>query len=195
MARRAAAIKKEITVDSVYGDPLISILINKVMKRGKKTVAERIVYGSLVSLYLQVRRTAKDASGKAKSEKMSEYFSGLEGGSAKLKTLVPEGIAKQDVLDCFYQAVKHAKPDVELKPRRVGGATYQVPVEVNSSRGDSLSLRWLLEAATNGSEKGMVSCLARALLDAYNNQGAAVNKKNTVIKMAQANAAFAHFRW
>lgn len=195
MARRGSAVKKEITVDSVYGDPLVSILINKVMKRGKKMVAERIVYGALIYFFLQVRRASKDASGKAKSEKMSEYFSSLEGGSAKLKTLVPEGVAKQDVLDGLYQAIKNTKPDVELKSRRVGGATYQVPVEVNGSRGDSLALRWLLEAATNGSEKGMVACLARALLDAYNNQGAAVNKKNTVIKMALANAAFAHFRW
>ena len=130
--------------------------VNILMSRGKKSLAERIMYEAMDSM---------------------------------------EERAKQDALKLFKQAVDNVKPVVEVKSRRVGGSTYQVPVEVRSERRTSLSMRWIVGAARRRGEKSMAEKLAAELLDAANNRGAAVKKREDTHKMAEANKAFAHYRW
>ena len=130
--------------------------INVLMRRGKKSVAERVFYGSLES----VREKTKD-----------------------------------DPLKVFKQAMENVKPVVEVKSRRVGGATYQVPVEVRSDRRTSLAIRWIIQYAKERSEKSMQEKLAAEFLDAANNRGASIKKKEDTHRMAEANKAFAHYRW
>jgi small subunit ribosomal protein S7 len=140
----------------VYGDPLVARMITGIMRKGKKTVAERIVYGSMEII----------------KEK-----------------------AKEDPVSILKKAVDNTKPVLEVKSRRVGGATYQVPVEVRPERRLALSLRWMITFARGRSEKRMVDRLSAEILDAYNNRGLTVKKKEDTHKMAEANKAFAHYRW
>lgn len=157
MSRRRRATRRIPSPDARYNSPLVTHLINVVMKSGKKTIAERIVYGAF--------------------EKMSEK------------------LQKGDPVDMLMGALENARPKLEVKSRRVGGATYQVPVEISFERQESLALRWIVDAA--GSRKGvaMREALAAELVDAYNNTGTVVKKKEDTHKMAQANRAFAHLRW
>jgi len=134
----------------------VAKFVNILMSRGKKSLAERIMYEAMDSM---------------------------------------EERAKQDALKLFKQAVDNVKPVVEVKSRRVGGSTYQVPVEVRSERRTSLSMRWIVGAARRRGEKSMAEKLAAELLDAANNRGAAVKKREDTHKMAEANKAFAHYRW
>jgi len=154
--RRAGAQRREVAPDPHYGSRLVAKFINTMMSRGKKSVAEQIMYGAMD--LMQQR-------------------------------------AKQDVLKLFKQAVDNVKPAVEVKSRRVGGSTYQVPVEVRSERRTSLSMRWIVGAARRRGEKSMAEKLAGELLEAANNRGAAVKKREDTHKMAEANKAFAHYRW
>jgi len=156
MPRRAIVAKRETMPDPKYGDKLVAKFVNSVMRRGKKSVAERIVYGALDII------------------------------STK---------AKEEPLKVFKKAVTNVKPVLEVKSRRVGGSTYQVPVEVRSERAVSLAMRWLITYAKGRGEKSMVHKLAGELLDAANNKGAAVKKKEDTHKMAEANKAFAHYSW
>ena len=156
MPRKGPAKKREITPDPIYGNILLQRLINRVLIKGKKSVAEKIVYGALEAI--------EEKTGK----------SGIE---------------------VFEEAMKNVMPQVEVKPRRVGGATYQVPVEVRAERKTSLALRWIV---TNSRKRGgntMVERLAAELMDAANNTGASVKKREDAYKMAQANQAFAHYRY
>ena len=157
MSRRRRATRRIPSPDARYNSALVTHLINVVMKSGKKTIAERIVYGAF--------------------EKMSEK------------------LQKGDPVDMLMGALENARPKLEVKSRRVGGATYQVPVEISFERQESLALRWIVDAA--GSRKGvaMREALAAELVDAYNNTGTVVKKKEDTHKMAQANRAFAHLRW
>lgn len=156
MARRRAADKREIIPDPKYSNELVARTINCVMRRGKKSTAENIVYGA------------------------------LEEVKNKMNT---------DPLEVLVKAVDNIKPRVEVKSRRVGGSTYQVPVEINRFRQMALALRWLTTFA--GTRKGvaMEKALALEIVDAFNNQGNAVRKRDDVHKMAQANKAFAHYAW
>ena len=156
MARRAAAKKREVPPDPVYGDVVVQKFINSLMKEGKKSKAEKIFYGAMEVI---AKRT------------------------------------KDDPLMVFKRALENVKPRVEVKSRRVGGATYQVPIEVRPERQQSLAIRWLIQAARNRSEKGMINKLAAELIDAFNNHGAAVKKRDDTHRMAEANKAFAHYRW
>ncbi len=159
MPRKGPVQPREISPDPVYKDVLVHKLINKVMKDGKKSKAEKIVYTAMKNL----------------SEKTGD-----------------------DPLTALHKAIENIKPILEVRPRRVGGSTYQVPMEVPPRRQISLALRWLVEAARNRSGKGnytMVEKLTNELLDAYNNRGAAVKKKEDTHRMAEANKAFAHYRW
>lgn len=157
MSRRRRATRRIPSPDARYNSALVTHLINVIMKSGKKTIAERIVYGAF--------------------EKMSEK------------------LQKGDPVDMLMGALENARPKLEVKSRRVGGATYQVPVEISFERQESLALRWIVDAA--GSRKGvaMREALAAELVDAYNNTGTVVKKKEDTHKMAQANRAFAHLRW
>jgi small subunit ribosomal protein S7 len=157
MSRRRRATRRTPSPDSRYNSALVTHLVNVIMKSGKKTIAERIVYGAF--------------------ERMSEK------------------LQKGDPVDMLMGALENARPKLEVKSRRVGGATYQVPVEISFERQESLALRWIVDAA--GSRKGiaMREALAAELVDAYNNTGTVVKKKEDTHKMAQANRAFAHLRW
>jgi small subunit ribosomal protein S7 len=157
MSRRHRADKRAATPDIRYSSPLVAHLINVIMKSGKKSLAQRIVYTAF--------------------EKVSEK------------------LQKGDPVDLLIGALENARPRLEVKSRRVGGATYQVPVEISYERQESLALRWIVAAA--GSRKGtpMGEALAAEIVDAYNNTGNVVKKKEDTHKMAQANRAFAHLRW
>ncbi|HXF53160.1 MAG TPA: 30S ribosomal protein S7 [Hyphomicrobiaceae bacterium] len=156
MSRRHRAEKREVNPDPKFGDLVITKFMNAVMKEGKKSVAERIVYGAL--------------------ERM-------------------EARAKQNPVQLFHQALENVMPAVEVRSRRVGGATYQVPVEVRNDRRQALAIRWIIAAARGRSENTMVDRLSAELLDAANNRGTAVKKREDTHKMAEANRAFSHYRW
>ena len=157
MSRRKRVYKKEERVDSRYGSPAVERLITTVMKRGKKSLAERIVY------------TAIDKS--------------------------REGSDSVDPLEVVNKAVENVRPRLEVKSRRVGGATYQVPMEVTPARQISLATRWIVQYADNRKGMPMAEALAKEIRDAAAGQGNAIKKREDTHKMAQANRAFAHFRW
>jgi small subunit ribosomal protein S7 len=156
MSRRREVIRRELSPDPVYQDRLVTRFINNVMKRGKKSLAERIVY---------------------------QAFS------------VVGDRAKEDPLKVFKRALDNVKPAIEVKSRRVGGSTYQVPVEVRPERRVTLGMRWIILYARSRAEKTMQQKLAAELLDAASSRGGAVKKREDVHKMAEANKAFAHYRW
>jgi small subunit ribosomal protein S7 len=156
MPRRAEIQVRPIEPDPVYNSQLVTQVINKVMSRGKKSTAERVVYAAL--------------------DRISE------------KTGKPP-------VEILEQAVKTVTPVLEVKSRRVGGANYQVPVEVPQRRARTLAVRWLVDFARDRREKGMVDKLSAEILDALNQQGGAFKRKEDVYRMAQANKAFAHYRW
>ena len=159
MSRRTRAPKRTILPDPKYGSELLAKFMNMIMNHGKKSVAERIIYGALD------RISEKEAQEGAKS------------------------------LELLEQALENVKPVVEVKSRRVGGATYQVPIEVRPARRQTLAMRWLIEAARKRSEKSMAHRLAHELMDAAENRGTAVKKKEDTHRMAEANKAFSHYRW
>jgi small subunit ribosomal protein S7 len=159
MSRRAQAPKRTILPDPKYGSQLLAKFMNMIMNDGKKSVAERIIYGALDRI----------------SEKESQ-----EGAKS---------------LELLEQALENVKPTVEVKSRRVGGATYQVPIEVRPVRRQTLAMRWLIDAARQRSEKSMAHRLAHELMDAAENRGTAVKKKEDTHRMAEANKAFSHYRW
>jgi len=159
MSRRNQAPRRNVLPDPKYGNEMLAKFVNMVMKSGKKSVAERIVYGALDRI---AERSGND----------SEF-----------------------AVELLSQALENIKPAVEVKSRRVGGATYQVPVEVRAQRRETLAMRWAIEAARGRSEKTMALRLAHELMDAAENRGSAVKKREDTHRMAEANRAFAHYRW
>ncbi|MBH64757.1 MAG: 30S ribosomal protein S7 [Alphaproteobacteria bacterium] len=156
MSRRHRAEKRETFPDPKFGDQVVSKFMSCIMLDGKKSVAERIVYGALDAI----------------EEKVN-----------------------QDPVGVFHEALDNVKPAIEVRSRRVGGATYQVPVEVRDGRRQALAIRWLIDAARGRSENTMVERLSGELLDAANNRGSAVKKREDTHRMAEANKAFSHYRW
>ncbi len=156
MPRRREIAKREILADPKYNNQLVAKFINSLLKRGKKSVAESILYGAFDIIEKKI---------------------------------------KEPPVDVFEKAVGNVKPVIEVKARRVGGSTYQVPTEVASSRRVALGMRWLILHARERGEKTMKEKLAAELIDAANNRGAAIKKKESVHKMAEANKAFAHYRF
>ena len=178
MSRRHRAEKREILPDPKFGDIVLSKFINNVMYGGKKTAAEHIVYGAIDILEKKgANENKKDESDESSSE---------DGDAISYKS---QG------LRLFHNALKNVRPKLEVRSRRVGGATYQVPVEVRPDRAVALSMRWLIEAARKRSENTMVDRMANELFDAANERGNAMKKKDDTHKMADANKAFAHYRW
>ncbi len=157
MSRRRRAVKREIAPDPIYGSTVLAKFINKVMERGKKSVARRIVYNAL----------AKFAS-KVKAE---------------------------NPLEAFEQALENAKPSLEVKSRRIGGATYQVPIEIPQGRRTSLAMRWMIQFSSTKAGRSMEEGLADELFRCYNNEGSTIKKKEDTHRMAEANKAFAHYKW
>jgi small subunit ribosomal protein S7 len=156
MPRKGPAPKHPVVIDPVYNSPLVTALVNKVLIGGKKSVAERIVYGA------------------------------LEGCRDKTST---------DPVVTLKRALDNVKPTLEVRPRRFGGATYQVPVEVRAGRSSTLALRWLVSYSRQRREKTMTERLMNELLDASNGLGASVKRREDTHKMAESNKAFAHYRW
>jgi small subunit ribosomal protein S7 len=156
MSRRHKAERREVNPDPKYNDLIVSKFMNSIMKQGKKSVAERIVYGAMETMQAK---------------------------------------AKSSPLQLFHQALENVMPAVEVRSRRVGGATYQVPVEVRNERRQALAIRWLIAAARGRNENTMQERLSGELLDAANNRGTAVKKREDTHKMAEANRAFSHYRW
>tara|TARA_B100000949_G_scaffold216096_1_gene212755 strand:+ start:113 stop:643 length:531 start_codon:yes stop_codon:yes gene_type:complete len=175
MPRRREVPKREILPDPKLNSELLAKFINVLMISGKKSIAEKIIYGALDVLQERV--------GKMKKSHDDESGDGSSG----------EGTG--GVLNLFEKALSNVRPSVEVRSRRVGGATYQVPVEVRTDRSIALGMRWIVKAARARGEKGMMMRLAGELLDAYENKGSAVKKREDTHKMAKANQAFAHFRW
>ncbi len=173
MSRRNAAPKREILPDPVHGSEVVAKFINCIMKDGKKSVAEKLVYTSLSGALEKLN--LKDDDG--------EQGGGSRGG--KFGTPV-------DVLEYVIRAVR---PLVEVKGRRVGGSTYQVPIEVSEKRGMALAMKWLIDYARARSEKTMINQLTAEIVDACQGRGASIKKRIDTHKMAEANKAFAHFRW
>lgn len=157
MSRKLNAVKREILPDRKFGSIPISKFINCLMKKGKKSTAERIFYGAMDII------------------------------AGKLPETDPSGI--------FNQALENVKPLLEVKSRRVGGANYQIPIEVEPARRQALAYRWILDAARGRGEKTMAQRLSAELLDAYNKTGNAIRKREETHRMAEANKAFAHYRW
>lgn len=183
MPRRKAAIKRAVLPDPVYGSESLTRFINVVMRRGKKSIAERIVYNALTEV---TKRLKKDKNvAKKKDETDGEGDSGGKGHLTKNK----------DVLDILDKALNNIRPTVEVKSRRVGGATYQVPIEVDPARGVALAMRWIVKAASNRAEKTMILRLAAEIVDAYEERGTSVKMRDDMHRMAKANQAFAHYRW
>jgi small subunit ribosomal protein S7 len=156
MSRRHKAEKREVNPDPKFGDMVLSKFMNSIMKEGKKSVAENIVYGAMDRM---------------------------------------QSRAKSDPIQLFHSALENVMPAVEVRSRRVGGATYQVPVEVRPERRQALAIRWLITAARSRNENTMEERLSGELLDAANNRGTAVKKREDTHKMAEANRAFSHYRW
>ena len=156
MSRRHRAERREVNPDPKFGDVVVSKFMNSIMRQGKKSVAENIVYGALDRM---------------------------------------QSRAKSDPIQLFHSALENVMPAVEVRSRRVGGATYQVPVEVRPERRQALAIRWLISAARSRNENTMEERLSGELLDAANNRGTAVKKREDTHKMAEANRAFSHYRW
>ncbi|WP_108661514.1 30S ribosomal protein S7 [Acuticoccus kandeliae] len=156
MSRRHSAEKREVLPDPKYGDVILSKFMNAIMYDGKKSAAEKIVYGALD---------------------------------------ICQSKSRTDPVQMFHDALSNVAPQVEVRSRRVGGATYQVPVEVRPERRQALAIRWLITAARKRNEKTMVDRLSGELMDAANNRGTAVKKREDTHKMAEANRAFSHYRW
>ncbi len=195
MSRRKAAPKRTILPDPLLHSELLAKFINVIMRGGKKSVAERIVYGALDHVVTQLQKSAKAAP-----KKKEEDESGGEGGGSTAFKQISGDIrssesAQAGALDAFKQALENITPTVEVKSRRVGGSTYQVPVEIRVSRRMALAMRWLSDFANKRSEKTMVLRLANEILDAIAGRGGAVKKREDVHRMAKANQAFAHYRW
>lgn len=156
MPRRKRAVRKELLPDPKYGNVLVTRFINGLLRRGKRSVAEGILYKALEQIRVK---------------------------------------AKGDPLELFQKAVRNVEPIVEVKSRRVGGSTYQVPVEVRSDRREALAIRWIITYAKSRGEKSMADKLAGELMAAAKGEGSSIKKRDDTHRMAEANKAFAHFRW
>lgn len=187
MSRRKAAFKRDIIPDPLYKSIELAKFINIIMRNGKKSIAERIVYNALT---LVLQRVESRAESKAKKEEKLE----LVTGSPKLAATASKTLLEK-TLGMLNKALEQISPVVELKPRRVGGATYQIPIEVSAERGRALARRWLARAASGRNEKTMELRLAAEISDAFDNKGAAIKMRDDTHRMAKANQAFAHFRW
>jgi len=188
MPRRKAAAKREILPDPLYGSERLAKFINVVMRKGKKSVAEQIVYNALAEV---TKRLKKDKQTGKKTDVGDEGEGTGSAGSAKAKPV----LASKENLEALEKALHNIRPTVEVKSRRVGGATYQVPIEVDSERGLALAMRMLARSANARGEKTMVLRLAAEILDAHEGRGAAVKMRDDMHRMAKANQAFAHYRW
>lgn len=177
MSRRRKPEKRVILPDPRFGDLVLSKFMNNIMEDGKKSVAESIVYGALDIVETKGKNIADDEGDADQQGKGGQGGKGSKG------------------LRIFHRVLKKVRPQLEVRSRRVGGATYQVPTEVRPDRAVALAMRWIIDAARKRGEHTMMERLAGEILDAANDRGTAVKKRDDTHKMAEANKAFAHYRW
>lgn len=183
MPRRKAAIKREVLPDPLYGSEEVTKFVNVVMRAGKKSIAEKIVYSALTMLTDRLKKEGKseDESGSGKGGKGGKSGTGAGPSTMKSKSSQSHGHhTHEEILESLHKSLTNVSPTVEVKSRRVGGATYQVPVEVASDRGIALAMRWVVQAAKGRSEKTMALRLAAELYDAYLNRGASIKTRDDV---------------
>jgi small subunit ribosomal protein S7 len=174
MSRRRKPEKRVILPDPRFGDVVLSKFMNNIMQEGKKSAAEHIVYGALEIVETKGKNIADDDSGESDKGKGGSGSKGLR---------------------IFHRVLKKIRPQLEVRSRRVGGATYQVPTEVRPDRAIALAMRWIIDAARKRGEHTMMERLAGEILDAANDRGTALKKRDDTHKRAEANKAFAHYRW
>lgn len=194
MPRRKAAIKREVLPDPLYGSDEVAKFINVIMRAGKKSIAEKIVYNALNMLTDRLKKEGKADEDSGKGGKGGRSGGGATAAGSKVKTQ-GQNHTNEEILDTLHKSLTNVSPTVEVKSRRVGGATYQVPIEVAADRGIALAMRWVVQAAKGRSEKTMALRLAAELYDAYLGRGASIKTRDDVHRMAKANQAFAHYRW
>jgi len=183
MSRKKTQPKKNVVPDPKFNSTIIPKLINNIMYDGKRGVAAKIVYDAITIIPKLINNIMYD---------------GKRGVAAKIVYDAIDKIktkSKDEPINIFNEAINNIKPTVEVRSRRVGGATYQVPVEVKSKRAQALAIRWLVDSARKRKDKHMSDKIFNELFDAYEKKGAAVKKREDVHKMAESNKAFAHFRW
>ncbi len=192
MSRRKAAPKRTIMPDPLFHSDLLAKFINSVMCDGKKSIAEKIVYGALDHVFEKVK-----VQGQQEGLLSDGDGEGGQGGAAlDMNSTIRDSKAARDVaLAVFKKALENVTPSVEVKSRRVGGSTYQVPMEIRAVRRRTLAMRWLVEYSSKRGEKSMAIKLGNEILDAYALRGGSVKKREDVHRMAKANQAFAHYRW
>ncbi len=197
MSRRKAAPKRYVMPDPLFKSQLLAKFINSVMRNGKKSIAENIVYGALdealkkyTSLKPPAKKQDEDAEDTSRGGKNAPLVSKPANGDIR------ESVEARDAaLELFKVALEKITPAVEVRSRRVGGSTYQVPMDIRPSRRMALAMRWLVEFSVKRNEKTMALRLANEMLDALQDRGGAVKKREDVHRMAKANQAFAHYRW
>jgi len=170
MARRRRAVKRQIIPDSIYGNQKVARFINMLMLDGKKSIAETILYTSIDDMYAKLKSANKLENTEEKTE-------------------------KEVKVDLFYKVLDNVAPEVEVKSKRIGGATYQIPTSVTPARKEQIAMKWLIKAARNRKEKGFSLRLTNEMIDAYDMKGSSIKMREDMHKMAEANQAFAHYGW
>jgi len=168
MARRRRAVKRQIIPDSIYGNQKVARFINMLMLDGKKSIAETILYTSIDDMYAKLKSANKLENTEEKTE-------------------------KEVKVDLFYKVLDNVAPEVEVKSKRIGGATYQIPTSVTPARKEQIAMKWLIKAARNRKEKGFSLRLTNEMIDAYDMKGSSIKMREDMHKMAEANQAFAHY--
>lgn len=186
--RRRAATKRQVLADPKYKSQLVTKFVNNIMLDGKKVKAQHILYDALERVVDQVKKDYDPSKAKEQSASNTQNQDSEKGGSNSAQQ-------SADPVNVLQTVIDNIRPAVEVRARRVGGSTYQVPVEVNERRGIALAMRWLKSAAKARSEKSMSARLAGEFYDAYYNRGSAAKKREDTHRMAKANQAFAHYRW
>ena len=217
MPRKGPATKRQLVTDPVYGSPLVTALVNKVLRNGKRSLAERIVYGAMegcrdktgndpvVTLKRALDNVKPTLEVRSRRVGGATYQVPVEVRASRSTTLALRWLVSYsrsrrektgtDPVVTLKRALDNVKPTLEVRSRRVGGATYQVPVEVRASRSTTLALRWIVSYSRQRREKTMTERLMNELLDASNGLGASVKRREDTHKMAESNKAFAHYRW
>ena len=190
MSRRKAAPKRHILPDPLFGSLLLAKFVNAVMRSGKKSTAESIVYGALDIVFKKLKSNPELLDDESGSE--GEAGISIKAIDGDIWSSVD---ARKIALKVFAKALKNVTPFVEVKSRRVGGSTYQVPMEIRDVRRRTLAMRWLTEFSNKRGEKTMMQRLANEIIDAVQGRGGAFKKKEDVHRMAKANQAFAHYKW
>lgn len=199
MSRRKAAPKRAILPDPLFQSELLAKFMNVVMRNGKKSVAEKVVYGALDNVAKKLMPGSKAAKSSDEEGGSGEKGGGSSGKGTKsgavAKSIWNNEAAREKAIETFKAALENITPTVEVRSRRVGGSTYQVPVEIHATRKVALAMRWLREYASKRNEKTMIMRLANEILDALEERGGAVKKREDVHRMAKANQAFEHYKW